>query len=113
MGFLAVLLIASMILLTVIITATYCTYGPFWSLPSLFLTGRSAAVGLASINSLANLGGFVGPFGFGALQDTTGNNTWGLIIVALILLMAAALVIGARFVRNAETLAKAAASKEI
>lgn len=106
-------LIVSMILLTVITTATYCTYGPFWSLPSLFLTGRSAAVGLASINSLANLGGFVGPFGFGALQDATGNNTWGLIIVALILLIAAGLVVGARFVRNAETLAKAAASKEI
>ncbi len=51
----------SVILLVVITVAVYATYGPFWALPSLFLTGPAAAVGLASINSLANLGGFVGP----------------------------------------------------
>lgn len=102
-------LIPSMVLLTIITVAVYATYGPFWSLPSLFLTGRSAAVGLASINSLANLGGFVGPFGFGLLKDATGTTNWGLVIVSLVLLIAAGLVVGARFVRDAESLAKSAA----
>ena len=35
--------------------------GPFWPLPSAYLTGASAAAGIAFINSLGNLGGFFGP----------------------------------------------------
>lgn len=85
-------LLLSILLLTVITVAVYATYGPFWSLPSLFLTGQSAAVGLAAINSLANLGGFVGPFAFGALKDSTGNNNWGLAMVSITCRIAAAMV---------------------
>jgi ACS family tartrate transporter-like MFS transporter len=33
----------------------------FWSLPTVILTGTAAAAGLALINSIGNLGGFVGP----------------------------------------------------
>ncbi|TQC37688.1 MFS transporter, partial [Rhodococcus sp. WS4] len=79
----------SVILLVVITVAVYATYGPFWALPSLFLTGPAAAVGLASINSLANLGGFVGPFGFGALETATGSIYWGLTAVSITLVIAA------------------------
>src|SRR5262249_30464592 len=45
--------------------ATIGLYGcktPFWSMPSEFLTGTAAAAGIAMINSIGNLGGFVGPF---------------------------------------------------
>lgn len=104
-------LLLSIVLLTVIIVAVYATYGPFWSLPSLFLTGQSAAVGLAAINSLANLGGFVGPFAFGALKDSTGNNNWGLAMVSITCLIAAAMVIGLKFVRQAEATARFAEEK--
>ena len=99
---------ALVVLLTVITVAVYATYGPFWSLPSLFLTGQSAAVGLAAINSIANLGGFVGPFGFGALKDATGSNNWGLAIVSATCLIAAAMVVGLKFVRQAEATARIA-----
>ena len=34
---------------------------PFWALPTDFLSGRKAAAGIAAINSIGNLGGFVGP----------------------------------------------------
>ena len=98
------------VLLIVITVAVYATYGPFWSLPSLFLTGAAAAVGMASINSIANLGGFVGPFGFGALEDATGSIYWGLSIVAIVLLIAAGLVIQLRFVKKAEANARALAT---
>ena len=37
------------------------TLGPFWALPTAFLTGRAAAGGVALVNSVANIGGFVGP----------------------------------------------------
>jgi ACS family tartrate transporter-like MFS transporter len=101
-------LLLSIALLTIITVAVYATYGPFWSLPSLFLTGQSAAVGLAAINSVANLGGFVGPFAFGALKDSTGNNNWGLALVSVTCLIAAAMVVGLKFVKQAEATARIA-----
>jgi ACS family tartrate transporter-like MFS transporter len=39
----------------------YGTKGPFWSMPTMFLTGAAAASGIAWINSVGNLGGFFGP----------------------------------------------------
>ncbi|WP_082569877.1 MFS transporter [Mycobacterium sp. Root135] len=102
-------LLLSIALLTIITVAVYATYGPFWSLPSMFLTGNAAAVGLASINSLANLGGFIGPFGFGALKDATGTNNWGLAAVSITCLIAAGLVVGLKFVRDAEATMRSAA----
>jgi len=101
-------IVLSLLALTIVTVAVYATYGPFWSLPNLFLTGPAAAVGLASINSLANLGGFIGPFGFGLLQESTGDNTIGLICVAAVLLIAAALVTCLRFVKIAENTAREA-----
>ena len=39
----------------------YSALGPFWAVPPLFLRGTAAAAGIALINSIGNLGGFVGP----------------------------------------------------
>ena len=46
------------------------TLGPFWALPTAFLTGRAAAGGVALVNSVANIGGFVGPTLMGYMRDT-------------------------------------------
>jgi MFS transporter, ACS family, tartrate transporter len=54
----------------------------FWPLPASFLTGASAAAGIAAINSLGNLSGFAGPFAMGYLKDLTGNFTVGLFLLA-------------------------------
>lgn len=54
----------------------------FWPLPASFLTGASAAAGIAAINSLGNLSGFAGPFAMGYLKDLTGNFTAGLLLLA-------------------------------
>jgi D-galactonate transporter len=54
----------------------------FWPIPSSFLTGASAAAGIAAINSLGNLSGFGGPFLMGWLKDTTGSFTAGLVCLA-------------------------------
>ncbi|WP_206681754.1 MULTISPECIES: MFS transporter [Actinomadura] len=45
----------------------------FWSLPTAFLAGAGATSGLALINSLGNLAGFVSPFAVGWIQDATGG----------------------------------------
>ena len=63
----------------------------FWILPSAFLTGTSAAAGIALINSIGNLGGFLGPFGVGWIKDYTGSYQAGLVCLGLGVLIAAAL----------------------
>jgi MFS transporter, ACS family, tartrate transporter len=54
----------------------------FWPIPASFLTGASAAAGIAAINSLGNLSGFGGPFLMGWLKNTTGSFTPGLVSLA-------------------------------
>lgn len=71
-------------------------FGPFWSLPNRFLTGIGAASGIALINSVGNLGGFVGPYVIGFIKDRTGTTAWGLAFVGVSMLISAALVMAMR-----------------
>lgn len=59
----------------------------FWSLPTSFLAGAGAAAGIAWINSVGNLAGFLGPFMIGYLKDATGNNAMGMYFLAGALLV--------------------------
>jgi MFS transporter, ACS family, tartrate transporter len=68
----------------------YGSKGPFWSIPSMFLTGSAAAAGIAWINSLGNLGGFFGPSIVGWVKNHTGSFAGGLYSLAGFALMAAA-----------------------
>ncbi len=55
------------------------SYQPaFWSLPSLFLTETAAAGSIGLINSIGNLGGFLGPYILGKVQTVTGSFVGGL-----------------------------------
>jgi MFS transporter, ACS family, tartrate transporter len=67
----------------------YGSKGPFWPLPSTFLTGTAAAAGMALINSVGNVGGFMGPFLVGWIKDATGNFENGLYALAGFMLLAA------------------------
>jgi MFS family permease len=60
----------------------------FWTIPTRFLTGLAAAGGLAFINSVATLGGFVGPYAMGWLRDATGSFSAGLMAMAGLLVLA-------------------------
>jgi len=84
-------------LLCIINGATFSLYGPFWTLPSLFLTGTSAAAGIAAVNSIANLGGFVGPYVLGAVNDATGSVYGGLVVIAAICILALIIILCLRF----------------
>src|SRR5712672_614726 len=68
----------------------------FWPLPASFLTGASAAAGIAAINSLGNLSGFAGPFAMGYLKDLTGDFTVGLLLLAGCAVIGAAVVVSLR-----------------
>jgi nitrate/nitrite transporter NarK len=65
----------------------------FWPLPASFLTGASAAAGIAAINSLGNLSGFAGPYAMGYLKDLTGNFTAGLLLLSGCALVGAIVVL--------------------
>ena len=67
--------------------------GPFWALPGEFLTGFSAASGIALINSLGNLGGFAGPYVAGFISQKTGTLYGGLAFAGICMLFAAMLVL--------------------
>ena len=55
----------------------------FWSLPSAMLTGVALAGGLAMINAIGNLGGWLGPSVYGWVKDTTGSADLGLLCLAI------------------------------
>jgi ACS family tartrate transporter-like MFS transporter len=67
----------------------YGTKGPFWSMPTMFITGSAAAAGVAWINSLGNLGGFFGPTIVGWAKQLTGSYAGGLYALALWALLSA------------------------
>jgi ACS family tartrate transporter-like MFS transporter len=81
--------VVSMLLLSLVAAGAYSIVGPFWSLPSEFLTGYAAACGIAMINSLGNLGGFAGPYAIGLIKDKTGSLYWGLAFVGISMLVSA------------------------
>jgi len=78
------------------------TLAPFWAMPPHFLSGKGAAAGIAAINAVGNLGGFIGPYAVGWALQETGNYSGGMMILAGFLLAAAALVLAmGRFKRLA------------
>lgn len=66
---------------------------PLWSMPTMFLSGSAAAAGIATINSIGNLGGFVGPAMIGWIKDLTGSFQGGLFFVAALLVLSAILTL--------------------
>ena len=67
----------------------------FWALPTASLRGASAAAGIAVINSIGNLAGFLSPYLIGVARDVTGEATVGLYAIAFCLLLAALLAVPA------------------
>ena len=72
---------AAIALIGVAAVGTYGCRAPFWPLPSMFLTGTAAAAGIALINAIGNLGGFIGPYAVGFARDATGTYTAGLYVL--------------------------------
>ena len=71
-------LVLAMAMFSLATMALYAFPSPFWSLPTMFLGGTAAAASIALINSMGNLGGFVGPYIIGYLTDRTGAYAAGI-----------------------------------
>lgn len=75
-------------LISVALAGLYAFKSPFWALPTLFLSRSTAAVSIAVINSIGNLGGFVGPYAIGVIKGSQGGNaSLGLVFLAALLLV--------------------------
>ena len=83
------------------LTVIFCGYcamqGPLWAIPAAFLSGRSAAAGIATINMIGILGGFVGSYWMGFARDLTGNYQLGLLTMTVPMLTAASIML---YLRN-------------
>jgi MFS family permease len=65
----------------------------FWSLPTAFLVGAGAAAGIAAINSIANLAGFLAPYLVGWLKQLTSSTDSGMYLLAAVLVIGAAITL--------------------
>jgi ACS family tartrate transporter-like MFS transporter len=71
-------------------------YGPFWSMPSRFLTGAPAAAGIALVVTIANVGGLVGPTIIGAMKDRFGTHAPAFMLLGGCAMVGALLAMGLR-----------------
>ena len=83
----------TIVLLSFAALGIYSVYGPFYSLPGDFLTGFAAASGIALVSSLANLGGFAGPYATGWISQKTGSLYGGLAVAGVSLFASATLML--------------------
>jgi len=68
----------------------------FWALPTSFLSGTAAAASIGLINSIGNLGGFVGPYLVGYLSNRTGSFRGGLMCLSVSAVLAAGMILSLR-----------------
>ena len=83
--------VVTVILFAIVAMGAYSFLPVFFSVPGEFLCGFSAAAGIALVTSVANLGGFVGPYTVAFIQQKTGNAHSGLILAGVFYCLAACL----------------------
>jgi ACS family tartrate transporter-like MFS transporter len=88
--------VLSMAMITLAMTGLYAFKSPFWAVPNLFLTRSTAAISIAVINSIGNLGGFVGPYAIGMVKESTGSALAGLYFLAALLFVSFAMMMAMR-----------------
>ncbi|TKC83057.1 MFS transporter [Trinickia terrae] len=83
----------AMTALTLATAGIVTTLPLFWSLPTSFLAGAGAAAGIAMVNSIGNLAGFLSPYAVGWLKQATGANDSGMYMLAAFMVLGGLLVL--------------------
>lgn len=84
---------ADVVFLSVTLMAAFSMNGPFWATTTEMLGETSAPAGIAVINSLGNLGGFLGPYTIGLIRTWTGSFRGGLLAVGALLAVSGVLAL--------------------
>lgn len=82
-------IVLSMLFFSIVVGGIITSLSLFWSLPTAFLKGTSAAAGIAIINSMGNLGGFIAPYAIGLIKDVFSSSSPAIGALALLLLCGA------------------------
>ncbi len=88
--------VAQLLFVSLGLALSFSIVGVFYGVPAATFTGPTGATGIAFVNGLGLLGGFVGPYLFGALKDATGATTDSLYVYAAVFLVAMVLVAAGR-----------------
>lgn len=80
--------VLSITMISLALAGLYSFKSPFWALPTLFLSRSTAAISIAVINSIGNLGGFFGPSMIGVVKGNTNSASAGLLFLAGLLAVA-------------------------
>ncbi|MDR3673633.1 MAG: MFS transporter [Holophaga sp.] len=93
---------AAMVGLSIGIAGLLASLPTFWCLPSAFLGGVAAAAGIAMINAIGSLSGFVGPSFVGWMKDLTHSSNGAMYAFAFLGILGGILVflIPARLVKK-------------
>lgn len=83
----------SVVTLSIAMLGLASMFGPFWALATSAIGGVGAAASIALVNSVGNIGGFVGPYLLGAINDATHSFALGLLAIAAMVLAGAAVVL--------------------
>jgi len=81
--------VAIVALLSLLAIGAYGWCAPFFALPCEFLTGSAVAAGVALINSIGNIGGFIGPYAIGVVSGWTGGIYGAFALLGLPMLLSA------------------------
>lgn len=81
--------LVAMIFLVIAAMGVYSATAPLLSMPSAAFAGAIAASGLALVNAIGNVGGFVSPFIVGLINEATGNDRVSLVFLAAVLVVTA------------------------
>jgi MFS transporter, ACS family, tartrate transporter len=85
--------VLALIALTIAAMGIFAALPVFWTLPTALLTGTAAAGGIALVNSIGNVGGFLGPTLVGELRERTGDYAWSLGALAIVVAISGVLVL--------------------
>jgi ACS family tartrate transporter-like MFS transporter len=96
--------------LTLAVAGTLCAIGPYVTIVPTFLRGAAAAAGIALVNTLVSLGGFVGPVLIGLLKERSGNYASAMAMLAAALVIAALVVLALGRAMTPRTARRAATS---
>ena len=99
----------SLLALTVATAGIASSYSTFWSLPTTILSGTAASAGIAWINSVGNLAGYVSPYLVGKIRDTTHSMVAALLLLSVCCLLSGILTLSAFRPDRRSTIQKAQA----
>jgi D-galactonate transporter len=101
---------AAILMFCVAAAGTHGYLPGFWALPTSFLTGTAAAASIGLINSIGNLGGFVGPYVVGYINQATGSFFGGMLYLSISALLAAGCILSLRIPKQRRVLATEASA---